>query len=82
MDMIELPEVSLQSFFQPLLATQSELQRLAEIENQLTELEDFLEDHGLVTAVHTTTNIRHQIHTVKLHLKLQFTIQNPDDSSD
>ena len=49
-------------------------QRLAEIENQLTELEELLGDNCLVTAVHTTTNIRHQIHTVKLHVKLQFTI--------
>ena len=48
---LDLPDTSLQSIFAPLLATQSELHRLAEIESQLAELEDYLDDSNLGVAL-------------------------------
>ena len=51
-----------------------EIQRLVEIESQLTELEELMEDHQLMTAVHSMALIRHQLLTVCPHLKLQLTM--------
>ena len=70
--MIALPQVSLQSFFRSLLTTQREIQCLDELESQLTELEEFLEEDQLMTAVQTIPIIR-QLLNVRPHLKLQLT---------
>ena len=52
----------LQSMFAPVLSTQSEIFRICEVEMQLTELEDFLEDHGMnrVTGQSSSTAVRRQ----------------------
>ena len=71
--MLELPEVSLQSMFAPILQSQAELVRLREAEAQLAELEVFLVDHQVHQASGQVAQIRQQFRAIKVQLKLKTT---------
>ena len=74
MNQIALPEHTLPSVFRQVLATQSELHRLQIIEEQLAELEDFLEDLEMRQVTPHLRDIRHHLTVVKYYLRLSLTI--------
>ena len=50
MDQLALPDISLQSIFESVLATRNEIHRLSKIEAQFAQLKDYFDDAQLTFA--------------------------------
>ena len=65
------PERSLQNLLRPLLATERSLQSAQKLREELTELEDSLEDLPLTIALHNMNNIRRTLDSVIFAIELE-----------
>ena len=66
---------SLQILFQPMLRAQHQVMLVAEIEGQLSSIQDFMEDHHMVQGCQSIDLMQFQLGSARSELRLQLAIQ-------